>query len=200
MRKFEVPFNDRGNQSSRLGVSSSISDLEIEANGSIVEIEIMQMGNNPSIPFVSTYITGQNGWLIEDLPQLPEVIPGESTTLEINVTPPETASPGRSVELHVRVRDGDSAGLTEITMPLRVSAVQNFSIESHGSWAVSEQGAIPCNGIKHGNSPTNITSSRRGPGWMEVGGEMQIVLALGEQRGSQLIWFQKEVGMDLPRQ
>ena len=167
------------------GVSSSISDLEIEANGSIVEIEIMQMGNNPSIPFVSTYITGQNGWLIEDLPQLPEVIPGESTTLEINVTPPETASPGRSVELHVRVRDGDSAGLTEITMPLRVSAVQNFSIDYHGSWAVSEEGGHPPAMVSNtGNSPTKINFRVEGApdGW-RVGGEMQIVLALGEQRG-----------------
>jgi len=167
------------------GVSSSISDLEIEANGSIVEIEIMQMGNNPSIPFVSTYITGQNGWLIEDLPQLPEVIPGGSTTLEINVTPSETASPGRSVELHVRVRDGDSAGLTEITMPLRVSAVRNFSIDYHGSWAVSEEGGHPPAMVSNtGNSPTKIDFRVEGApdGW-RLGGEMQIVLALGEQRG-----------------
>ena len=167
------------------GVSSSISDLEIEANGSTIQIEIMQMGNNPSVPFVSTYITGQNGWLIEELPQLPEVIPGDSTTLEINVTPSETASPGRSVELHVRVRDGDSAGLTEITMPLRVSAVQNFSIESHGSWAVSSHGGQPPVMVSNtGNSPTTIDFHIDGvpDGW-GASGRMQIVLALGEQRG-----------------
>ena len=167
------------------GVSSSISDLEIDANGSTIQIEIMQMGNNPSIPFVSTYITGQKGWLIEDLPQLPEVIPGDSTTLEINVTPSETASPGRSVELHVRVRDGDSAGLTEITMPLRVSAVQNFSIESHGSWAVSSHGGQPPAMVSNtGNSPTTIDFHIEGvpDGWRATG-SMQIVLALGEQRG-----------------
>ena len=167
------------------GVSSSISDLEIDANGSTIQIEIMQMGNNPSIPFVSTYITGQKGWLIEDLPQLPEVIPGDSTTLEINVTPSETASPGRSVELHVRVRDGDSAGLTEITMPLRVSAVQNFSIESHGSWAVSSHGGQPPAMVSNtGNSPTTIDFQiEEVPDGWGASGSMQIVLALGEQRG-----------------
>ncbi len=167
------------------GVSSSISDLEVEANGSTIQIEIMQMGNNPSVPFVSTYITGQNGWLIGDLPQLPEVVPGDSTTLEINITPSEDASPGRSVELHVRVRDGDSAGLTEITMPLRVSAVRDFSIGSHGSWAVSSLGGKPPAMVSNtGNSPTTIDFRVEGvpDGW-SVSGSMQIVLALGEQRG-----------------
>ncbi|MGB1461445.1 MAG: CARDB domain-containing protein [Candidatus Thalassarchaeaceae archaeon] len=167
------------------GVSSSISDLEIEANGSTVQIEIMQMGNNPSVPFVSTYITGQNGWLIEDLPQLPAVIPGDSATLEINVTPPENASPGRTVEMHVRVRDGDSAGLTEITMPLRVSAVQNFSMGHHGSWAVSSHGGKPPAVVSNtGNSPTTIDFRIEGSpdGWGSRGG-MQIVLAVGEERG-----------------
>ena len=176
------------------GVSSSISDLEIEANGSTVEIVISQMGNNPSVPFVSTYITGQNGWQIEDLPQLPEVIPGDSTTLEINVTPSETASPGKSVELHVRVRDGDSAGLTEITMPLRVSAVRNFSIDSHGSWAVSGHGGHPPAIVSNtGNSPTRIDFrvEQVPDGWV-VGGEMRIVLALGEQRGVPIDLLPKE--------
>ena len=73
-------------------ISSSIADLEIDANGSEVEIEIIQEGNKPSIPFVSAYISGQNGWVIDELQDLPEVDPGSSTTLSFNVTPPETVS------------------------------------------------------------------------------------------------------------
>ena len=183
-------------------MSSSISDLEIDANGSTIQIEIMQMGNNPSIPFVSTYITGQKGWLIEDLPQLPEVIPGDSTMLEINVTPSETASPGRSVELHVRVRDGDSAGLTEITMPLRVSAGPELLYRV--SWFLGgfqSWGSTSAMVSNTGNSPTTIDFHIEGvpDGWGASEG-MQIVLALGEKEGFQLIWFQKKVGLDLPRQ
>ena len=167
------------------GVSSSISDLEIETNGSTILIEIMQMGNNPSVPFVSTYITGQNGWLIEDLPALSEVNPGESSTLEINVTPPETASPGRSVEMHVRVRDGDSAGLTEITLPLRVAAVHNFTMESNGAWIVSPMGGHPHAMVANkGNSPTTIDLHiEEIPNGWEVKGSMEVVLGIGEERG-----------------
>jgi len=167
------------------GISSSMSDLEIDANGSSVEIEIIQDGNNPSAPFVSAYISGQNGWAIDELPDLPEVEPGSSTTLAFNVTPPETATPSKTVELHIRVRDGDSLGLMEITVPLRVSPEYNFSMGLSGSWVVSPLGGLPNAMVTNtGNTPTTIDFQVLDlpPNW-EARGPMRITLGVGETRG-----------------
>ena len=166
-------------------ISSSMSDLEIDANGSSVEIEIIQEGNNPSVPFVSAYISGQNGWAIDELPDLPEVEPGSSTTLAFNVTPPESATPSKTVELHIRVRDGDSLGLMEITVPLRVSPEYNFSMGLSGSWVVSPLGGLPNAMVTNtGNTPTTIDFrvSDLPPNW-EARGSMRITLGVGETRG-----------------
>lgn len=166
-------------------ISSSMSDLEIDANGSSVEIEIIQEGNNPSVPFVSAYISGQNGWAIDELPDLPEVEPGSSTTLAFNVTPPESATPSKTVELHIRVRDGDSLGLMEITVPLRVSPEYNFSMGLSGSWVVSQLGGLPNAMVTNtGNTPTTIDFqvSDLPPNW-EARGPMRITLGVGETRG-----------------
>ena len=166
-------------------ISSSMADLEIDANGSAVEIEILQEGNNPSTPFVSAYISGQNGWVIEEWGDLQEVIPGSSTTLSFNVTPPETATPGRTVELHIRVREGDSSGLEEITLPLRVSSVLNFSMESQGPWLVSSQGGYPQAMVANtGNTPSTIEFQVLDlPSGWEARGSMGVVLGVGEVRG-----------------
>ena len=167
------------------GISSSMADLEIDANGSSVEIEIIQEGNNPSTPFVSAYISGQNGWVIDGLNDLPEVEPGSSTTLAFNVTPPETATPSKTVELHIRVRDGDSLGLMEITLPLRVSSEFNFSMEGSGPWVVSPLGGLPNAMVANtGNTPTTIEFQVLDlpPNW-ETRGAMRVVLGVGEVRG-----------------
>ena len=167
------------------GISSSMSDLEIDADGSLVEIEIIQEGNSPSTPFVSTYVSGQNGWLIGDMEDLPEVAPGSSTMLTVNVTPPITATPSKTVELHIRVRDGDSLGLTEITMPLRVSSVYNFSMGGSGPWIVSPLGGHP-NAIvaNTGNTPTTIEFQVLDlPTNWSTDGRMKVVLGVGEAMG-----------------
>lgn len=167
------------------GISSSMSDLEIDSNGSTVEIEIIQEGNNPSTPFVSAYISGQNGWMIDEMPDLPEVEPGSSTTLAFNVIPPKTATPSKTVELHVRVRDGDSLGLMEITVPLRVSPEYNFSMVISGSWVVSPLGGLPNAMVENtGNTPTTIDFQvlELPPNWQAMGA-MRVVLGVGEVRG-----------------
>ena len=167
------------------GISSTMADLEIDSNGSTVEIEILQKGNNPSVPFVSAYISGQNGWIIDEIQDLSEVNPESSTTLSFNITPPETATPSRTVELHIRVREGDSSGLTEITLPLRVSPVHNFSMEGHGSWILSPEGGHPqAMVVNMGNTPATIEFQILDlpEGW-ETKGSMRIVLGVGEVRG-----------------
>ena len=167
------------------GISSSLTDLEIDAGGSAIAIEIIQEGNNPSIPFVSAYISGQNGWVIGDLGDLQEVEPGSSTSLTFNVTPPETATPSMSVELHIRVRDGDSKGLVEVTLPLRVSPEYNFSMEGSGPWPISSLGGLPNAVVANtGNTPTTIDFQiiELPQNW-QIKGEMKFVLGVGEARG-----------------
>ena len=167
------------------GISSSLTDLEIDARGSAIAIEIIQEGNNPSIPFVSAYISGQNGWVIGELGDLQEVEPGSSTSLTFNVTPPETATPSMSVELHIRVRDGDSKGLMEVTLPLRVSPEYNFSMEGSGPWPISPLGGLPNAVVANtGNTPTTIDFQiiELPQNW-QIKGEMKFVLGVGETRG-----------------
>ena len=167
------------------GVSSVMTDLEIDANGSVVEIEILQEGNNPSVPFVSAYISGQSGWVIGEMGELPEITPGSSTILSFNVTPPESATPGRTVELHVRVREGDSIGLNEITLPLRVASVYGFSIEANGNWVISHSGGHPQAVVTNtGNAPATIDFQVLDlPSGWEVEGTTGAVLGVGEVRG-----------------
>ncbi len=167
------------------GVSSSMADLEIDPEGSEVSLEILQRGNSPTIPYVSVYVTGQKGWDINQSNQLGEVQPGQSISLNLDITPPETATHGLSVELHVRVREGDSSGLTEITLPLRVSIVQDFTMVGMEPWVISEYGGFPNVLLENtGNAPNTIILQVLGlpPGW-GVRGDSQAVLGVGEERG-----------------
>ena len=167
------------------GVVSSKANLEIEPEGSIVELEILQLGNSPSSPYTSVYVTGQNGWEIGEIEEMGEVEPGSSATLLLNITPPESATHGKSVELHVRVREGDSSGLVEITLPLRVAIVHDFTMDGGGPWVISSQGGLPQVKVSNlGNSPTTIGLQILSLplGW-EVEGSSEVVLGIGEERG-----------------
>ncbi|MBI88377.1 MAG: hypothetical protein CMB67_05070 [Euryarchaeota archaeon] len=167
------------------GVSSNMADLEIDPGGSQVDLEILQMGNSPSAPFVSVYVAGESGWEIQGFEGLQEVPPQGSVELSMNITPPDTATPGKSVELHVRVREGDSSGLVEVTLPLRVSVLHNFSIEGSGPWLISADGGHPQVKVWNtGNAPSTISLDVQGlpVGWV-ISGETEVVLAVGEHRG-----------------
>lgn len=162
-----------------------MADLEIDPEGSEISLEILQRGNSPTIPYVSVYVTGQKGWEINQSNQLEEVQPSESMSLNLYITPPETATHGLSVELHVRVREGDSSGLTEITLPLRVSIVQDFTMVGMGPWVISEYGGFPNVLLENtGNAPNTIILEVLGlpPGW-GISGDYQAVLGVGEERG-----------------
>ena len=117
--------------------------------------------------------------------ELGEVVPGATTKLLLNVTPPESATHGKSVELHVRVREGDSSGLVEITLPLMVAIMHDFSMEGEGPWVISPQGGLPQVKVRNlGNSPTTIDLQILSlpPGWV-VEGSTEVVLGIGEERG-----------------
>ena len=166
-------------------ISSENADLEIEPEGSQVSLEVIQIGNNPSQPFVSVYVSGQKDWVIEEFEELPIVSPGDSTTLLLNITPPKSATQGVPVELRVRVRDGDALGLVEVSLPLRVSAIYNFSMNGSGPWVISQDGGFPMAMVEnHGNSPTTISFQVLSlPQNWSIRGSEKIVLGIGEARG-----------------
>ena len=129
------------------------------------------------------YVNGSNDWIVETPENLPILSPGESAFMTLNITPPENAQHGKTVELHIRLREGSS--LSETIVPLRVSVIHQFELSGQGPWVVSEQGGFPhATLLNEGNAPTTITINVRSlPSGWEVAGETTTVLAVGELKG-----------------
>ncbi len=161
------------------------ANLEVDPSGSQVELTVVQMGNSDSRPYPTIWVSGENGWIVEQTEELPVLTPGETAPLILNITPPETAQHGRAVELNIRLRDGDGSGETEITLPLRVAIIRNFTMIDYGDWVVSESGGFPLVELRnHGNAPTTISLRVLSLplGWT-VTGQFEVVLGVGEVRG-----------------
>ena len=166
-------------------VYANQANLEIEPSGSQVELTVVQIGNADSRPYPTIWVSGENGWIVDEPVELPILSPGETASLMLNITPPESAQHGRAVELNIRLRDGDGSGETEITLPLRVAKIRNFTMSSHGDWVVSESGGFPLvELLNQGNAPTTITLRVLSipTGWT-VSGQFEVVLGVGEIRG-----------------
>ena len=160
------------------------ANLEVDPSGSQVELTVVQMGNSDSRPYPTIWVSGENGWIVEQTEELPVLTPGETAPLILNITPPETAQHGRAVELNIRLRDGDGSGETEITLPLRVAIIRNFTMIDYGDWVVSESGGFPLVELRnHGNAPTTISLRLLSLplGWT-VTGQIEVVLGGGEVR------------------
>ena len=162
---------------------SSQVDLEIDPEGSSIDIEILQLGNAPSKAFATVYVNGSNNWVVETPEELPTLEPGESAIMTLNITPPQNAQHGKTVELHIRLREDPS--VTEIIVPLRVSVIHQFEMEGESPWVISTDGGFPhATLLNQGNAPTTITLNVRSlpSGWI-VSGDTTVVLAVGEMRG-----------------
>ncbi len=166
-----------------MAITSQV-DLEIDPEGSSIEIEILQLGNSPSNAYSTVYVNGSKEWIVEAPEELPVLSPGESSFITLNITPPENARHGQTVELHIRLREDLS--LSETIVPLRVAVIHDFELEGEGyPWIVSEDGGFPHAKIQNkGNAPTTISLNVLSipPGWNVVG-EMTTVLAVGEVKG-----------------
>ena len=161
------------------------ANLEVEPQGSEIILSVLQAGNSPSRPYISMFVSGEQGWEIGNISDMPIINPGENTPLSINVTPPENAVHGRAVELTIRIKEGDSSGLSEIVFPLRVAVTHDFSLSGQGDWVVSQDGGYPLAFIENrGNAPTTISLDVLSlpPGW-QVSGPTQVVIGVGEITG-----------------
>ena len=158
-------------------------NLEIEPTGSSIDIEILQMGNSPSNAYSTVYVNGSNDWIVETPEELPILSPGESAFMTINITPPQSAQHGKTVELHIRLREGNS--LSETIVPLRVAVNHQFELDGQGPWVISENGGYPhATLLNQGNAPSTITLNVRSlPSGWNVVGETTTVLGVGESKG-----------------
>ena len=162
---------------------SSQVNLEIEPTGSSIDIEILQMGNSPSNAYSTVYVNGSNDWIVETPEELPILSPGESAFMTINITPPQSAQHGKTVELHIRLREGNSR--SETIVPLRVAVNHQFELDGQGPWVISESGGYPhATLLNQGNAPSTITLNVRSlPSGWNVVGETTTVLGVGELKG-----------------
>tara|TARA_B100000475_G_scaffold199389_1_gene181625 strand:- start:12050 stop:17680 length:5631 start_codon:yes stop_codon:yes gene_type:complete len=161
------------------------ANLEIDPIGSEIELTVVQSGNSPTRAYASMFITGESGWSIDEPGELPVLSPGETSPLILNITPPENAVYGRAVELHLRLREGDSSVVSEIVFPLRVAVTHDFSLSGEGDWLVSGLGGYPLAMIENlGNAPSTISLQVLSLplGW-SVSGRTEAILGVGEVSG-----------------
>ena len=164
---------------------ASDANLEIDPSGSIVSLTVVQEGNSPTRPYVSVQVDGEIGWEVETPEELPILDPGNTATLDLQITPPSTARHGRTVELLVKLREGDGSSEATITLPLRVAVIHQFSLQGNGNWIVSDDGGFPHAELQNqGNAPTTISLEVLSlpQGW-QVSGSTQIVIGVGEITG-----------------
>ncbi|MEC8548231.1 MAG: hypothetical protein VXY31_02810 [Candidatus Thermoplasmatota archaeon] len=168
------------------GASFGEADLEIPVGGSELAIDLIQLGNAPSIPYLTTQIVGQKGWVVISPNISEEMSPGESRRVMLNVTPPLDSVHSLTVDLILRIRDADGSGLTEISIPARVEASRSYSLEGVETWQVTpESGGYPLAWIENtGNAASLINLSVIGlpDGWT-VEGPLSVTVASGELRG-----------------
>ena len=159
--------------------------LDIHPNGSSIELTVIQQGNSPTMPYATVWVSGESGWDVTVPDELPLLSPGETAPMMLNITPPDTAQHGRAVELHVKLREGDGSGETEITLPLRVAIINDFNLSGQGPWFVSDDGGHPLAELQNlGNAPTTITLQVLSlPNGWTVAGQTEVVLGVDEIRG-----------------
>ena len=164
---------------------ASNANLEIDPSGSTVSLSVVQEGNSPTRPFISVQVDGEIGWEVETPEELPILDPGSTATLDLQITPPSTARHGKTVELLVRLREGDGSSEATITLPLRVAEIHEFSLQGSGNWIVSDNGGYPHAELHNqGNAPTTISLEVLSlpQGW-QVSGPTQVVIGVGEITG-----------------
>ena len=124
---------------SKWNLNLANSDLEIMPGGDYIEVLLEQKGNTPSVPFLTKF--GQ-GWNIS-LPEGSLMEPGQSQVVDIYVEAPSDAQEGDVNILEIRVSDAVGQGMEVFQVPVRVTGLSNYSIQSSDIWFVSKNGGFP---------------------------------------------------------
>jgi len=166
-------------------VYASGVDLDIDPTGDSLTLQVEQRGNSPTRPSFTTWVSGSLDWQVNISSQPGDLDPESKGDLVLYITPPPTARAGHSVELHVRVRNPDSSGISEVTFPVRVAATIDHRLHGADVWHISPQGGMPLAWIENlGNGPSSIDIEILGvpTGW-DIKSLTKIHLALGESTG-----------------
>jgi hypothetical protein len=162
-------------------VNLANSDLEIIPGGDTIQVEVVQLGNAPSVPYFTK--SGQ-GWNTT-LPDGNLMEPGQTELIDIFVESPNNAIAGEVNIVKIRVSDGVGQGLEEFEIPVRVSASPNFNLNASQTWFVSELGGYPLVWMENtGNTMSHVTMALENLplGWNIVG-EQTASLSPHEVRG-----------------
>tara|TARA_X000001036_G_scaffold83148_1_gene75180 strand:+ start:1 stop:4284 length:4284 start_codon:yes stop_codon:yes gene_type:complete len=160
------------------------ADLDIDRNGANISLIVEQRGNSPAQPFINGWVDA-GGWSINVSENIPTLAPGESTNFTCEIIPPQGAISGHTVELTLRARNGDGAGMGQTTLPLRVAAWHDYTLDYEEDWAISSVGGLPLAMLSNlGNAPTTIDIEILGlpEGWSTTGPN-QVSLGVGESSG-----------------
>jgi hypothetical protein len=166
-------------------VHASGSNLDIDPEGDTVTLQIEQRGNDPVRPAFTTWVTGALDWQVEVVSQPNSLNPTEVGSITLNITPPDAARAGHAVQLHIRVRNPDATGVSEVTFPVRVAATINHSLNGGSEWLISPSGGMPLAWVTNlGNGPATITLDVLGvPNGWSIDAPTSIHLATGESIG-----------------
>ena len=162
-------------------VNLANSELEILPGGDTIQVEVVQLGNSPSIPYFTK--SGQ-GWNTS-LPDGNLMEPGQSELIDIYVESPESAIAGEVNIVKIRVSDGVGLGLEEFEIPVRVSPSPNFELNTNQTWFVSSDGGYPLAWMENsGNTMSYVPIDLENlpTGWT-VSGEQSASLSPHEIRG-----------------
>lgn len=161
----------------------SNTSLEVPPEGGQLDILVEQKGNNPTQPYFAK--AGQ-GWNVT-LPDFgPEIDPGNSEIISINVTPPSDAIAGEVGILSIRISNGNGAGEVVEQVPIRVGSAPGIDVGSSGYWMVRQNTASwPTAWIENiGNDVAimDLSISNLPTGWVLTGDDV-VVVAPGEIKG-----------------
>ena len=177
--EFEITLEVQ--KTARWHVNLANSDLEILPGGDTIQVEVVQLGNAPSVPYFTK--SGQ-GWNTT-LPDGILMEPGQTELIDIFVESPDNAVAGEVNIVKIRVSDGVGQGLEEFEIPVRVSASPNFNLNASQTWFVSDEGGYPLAWMENtGNtmSQVSIALENLPLGW-NISGEQTTSLSPHEVRG-----------------
>ena len=177
--EFEVTLEVQ--KTARWHVNLANSDLEILPGGDTIQVEVVQLGNSPSVPYFTK--SGQ-GWNTT-LPDGILMEPGQTELIDIFVESPDSAIAGEVNIVKIRVSDGVGQGLEEFEIPVRVSASPKFNLNASQTWFVSDEGGYPLAWMENtGNTMSYVTIALQDLplGW-NISGEQTASLSPHEVRG-----------------
>jgi hypothetical protein len=100
-----------------------------------LNITIEQRGNTISKPW---FDKSGEGWSVT-VPEFgPDIAPGETAMVSVNVTPPSDAVAGEIGIISIMIRNGDGAGQVVEQIPVRVGSSPGIELGSKGNWNVRD--------------------------------------------------------------